>query len=212
MTEHIAGVAIPDSRLAREATQLVQDCAGQLLYHHSRRVFLFGVLQGQRLGLNPDSELLYVAAMFHDLGLTPRYRSPDRRFEIDGAEQARDFLTAHGVAETDVRRVWNAIALHTTPAIPAYMEPEIALVTAGVELDVLGVGHDQLSTQDREEILAAHPRRGFKTRIVQAFAEGIAHKPQTTFGNIKADVLDRCLPGFVRPNFVEMIDSSPWPE
>jgi HD domain-containing protein len=138
-----------------------------------------GCSRPARLGLSPDYELLYVAAVFHDLGLTPRYRSPDRRFEIDGAEQARDFLTAHGVAETDVRLVWNAIALHTTPAIPAYMEPETGLVTAGVELDVLGLGHDQLSTQDREEMLAAHPRHASRHRSFRGLRNPspTSHKP-----------------------------------
>src|SRR6476661_891606 len=134
MPETIAGIDIPDSRLASEATELVRDVASPLLFHHSRRVFLFGSLQGNRLGLTPDPELLYVGAMFHDLGLTEKYRRTDQRFEIDGADEARRFLHAHGVAGEPADRVWTAIALHTTPEIPLHMAPEVALVTRGVEL------------------------------------------------------------------------------
>ncbi|MGC1806289.1 MAG: HD domain-containing protein, partial [Mycobacterium sp.] len=108
------------------------------------RVYLFGMLQGLRRGLKPDLELLYVGAMFHDLGLTQTYRTTRQRFEIDGANEARRFLTGHGVGADDVGRVWTAIALHTTPGVPEFMEPEIALVTAGVETDVLGIGRDDL--------------------------------------------------------------------
>ena len=51
MTETIAGITIPDSTLAREATELVRDVATDLVFHHSRRVYLFGSLRGQEQGL-----------------------------------------------------------------------------------------------------------------------------------------------------------------
>jgi hypothetical protein len=139
MTESIAGAVIPDSHVVSEATQLVREVASPLLFDHSRRVHLFGMLQGQRRGLKPDPELLYVGAMFHDLGLTEKYRTEHQRFEVDGADEARRFLTSHGISEDAATRVWTAIALHTTPGIPEFMAPEIALVTAGVQTDVLGI-------------------------------------------------------------------------
>ena len=76
----IAGIAIPDSTLVRAATEYIRDAEDDLLFDHSRRVFLFGALRGQRLGLQPDLELLYVASMFHDIGLTERYRTSELRF------------------------------------------------------------------------------------------------------------------------------------
>lgn len=212
MTERIAGVDVPDSALAKEATELVRDTASPLVYDHSRRVFLFGALQGGRRGLSYDPELLYVGAMFHDLGLTGSYRGSMQRFEIDGADAARDFVRRHGLSEDSARIVWTAIALHTTPEIPSRMEPEVALVTAGVEFDVLGLGLDAVPDEVRAEVVAAHPRPDFKRRILQAFTEGIEHRPDTTFGNVKADVLDRFSPGFVRTNFVDVIEGSAWPE
>jgi HD superfamily phosphodiesterase len=201
-------VAVPDSRLAREATELIRGAQSDLLYNHSLRVYSFGALQGNRLGLSYDPELLFIGAMFHDIGLVEGHRSEHDRFEVDGANAAREFLNAHGVAPDAVRIVWDAIALHTTPGIPEHKEPEVALVTKGVELDVLGMGYDEISAEDREAVLAAYPRVDFKESIIQAFADGMKDRPETTFGTMNDDVLAEKLPGFVRANFCEIIRSS----
>ena len=208
--KQIAGISIPDSALANKATELVRDTESTLLFDHSLRVYLFGALQGLRQGLKYDPELLYIGAIFHDMGLTEKYRSPAERFEVDGANAARRFLEQHGLPETSIEVVWDAIALHTTPGIPKWKKPEVALVTAGVEFDVLGLGYHDVSAEAREQVLAAFPRVDFKREIVRAFADGISHKPETAFGNVKADVLAKLLPGYVRPNFCEMIAASPF--
>ena len=208
----IADIEIPDSKLVTEATELVRDLTDELIYNHSRRVFLFGSVNGQAQDLKYDPELLYVGAMFHDLGLTEGYRQSMQRFEIDGADAAADFLRKQGIADDDATLVWTAIALHTTPEIPYHMRPEIALVTAGVEADVLGIALDKIPAATRAEIVAAHPRPDFKNRILRAFTEGIEHRPDTTFGNVKADVLERFVPGFQRGNFVDVILDSEWTE
>jgi hypothetical protein len=209
-TSTIAGIAIPDSTLANDTTALVREIESDLLYHHSLRVFVFGSLQGQRRGLAYDPELLYLGAMFHDVGLVEGHRSNNDRFEVDGANAARDFLKQRGIPADAIRVVWDAIALHTTPGIPEHKEPEVALVTAGVELDVLGLGYHDITDAQREQVLSALPRVDFKQQIIQAFGAGIAHKPQTAFGNVKADVLERTLPGYQRPNFCEAILTSPF--
>jgi HD superfamily phosphodiesterase len=202
-------VRVPDSRLALEATELIRSVESDLLYNHSLRVYAFGARPGARRGLRYDPELLYIGAMFHDIGLVEGHRSTHDRFEVDGANAARKFLADHGVTGDALRIVWDAIALHTTPGIPQYKEAEVALVTAGVELDVLGFGYDDISADDREAVLAAYPRVDFKEAIIQAFADGIAHRPETAFGNVKADVLAEKLPGYDRPNFCTLIRASP---
>lgn len=207
-----ADVRVPGTKLAREATQLIRDTTSDLVYDHSRRVYFFGSLQGRNRDLSFDPELLYIGAMFHDVGLGERFHHSGRRFEVDSADEARRFLQAHGVPEDSVRRVWTSIALHTTPGIPEFMEPEVALVTAGVEYDVLGIGYDDIPEADRAEIVALHPRPQFKRRILEAFTEGIRPKPETTFGNVKADVLEHFVPGFERGDFVRTILDSPWEE
>jgi hypothetical protein len=208
----VAGVTVPDTKLAREATELIRDRTSDLVYNHSRRVFWWGSLQGGNRGLSFDPELLYIGAMFHDLGLNAEFRDSGRRFEVNSADEARHFLQGHGVPEDSIRRVWTAIALHTTPGIPEFMEPEVALVTAGVEYDVLGIGYHDISDTDRAAITALHPRPDFKRQILQAFTDGMEPRPDTTFGTVNADVLQRFVPGFQRGNFVDIIETSDWPE
>src|SRR5689334_13370216 len=212
-TQTIAGIAIPDTQLVRDTTEYIRDVEDDLLFHHSRRVFYFGALQGLRRGLQPDLELLYVGAMFHDIGLTDGYRTSSQlRFEVDGADAARDFLLQRGVDEAAARKVWLGIALHTTPGVPEFLEPEIALVTAGVETDVLGIGLDNLTPDDLSAVTAAHPRPDFKNRILRAFTEGVRQRPASTFGTVNADVLAHFDDSFVREDFVEVILANKWPE
>ena len=210
--QHIAGIVVPDTPLVREITEYIRDTEDELLFNHSRRVFLFGALQGSRRGLQPDLELLYAGAMFHDIGLTEGFRSSMLRFEVDGANTARDFLLQRGVDDTAARNVWLSIALHTTPGVPEFLEPEIALVTAGVETDVLGIGRNDLSSDAIEAVTAAHPRPDFKNRILRAFTDGMKHRPRSTFGTVNADVLQHFDTSFVRDDFVEIILSNSWPE
>ncbi|MBY4946945.1 HD domain-containing protein [Cupriavidus respiraculi] len=212
MTDIIAGIRVPDSAMARAATELVRDTEDDLLYHHSRRVFFWGALTGRRRALAFDPELLYVGAMFHDMGLTEPHASPDLRFEVDGANAARRFLQEYGIAERDIDEVWAAIALHTTPGIPQHMRPTIALVTAGVEMDVLGLCYHDFTAEQRDHVCRHHPREhNFKQGIIDHFAEGTRRKPQTTFGNVKADVLALKDPDYQRINFCSLILGSAWP-
>ncbi|MEE2853754.1 MAG: HD domain-containing protein [Actinomycetota bacterium] len=208
----IAGIHVPDSSLAREATEFIRDTEDELLFNHSRRVFFFGALQGMRRGLQPNPELLYVAAMFHDLGLTERYRDSQVRFEVDGADAARDFLINHGVDEAEAAKVWLGIALHTTPGVPEFMAPEVALLQAGVEVDVVGVGREELAPEALAAVTAAHPRPQFKQRILAAFNDGMKHRPRTTDGTMNADVLAHFDPAFERVDFVDHILHNSWPE
>ncbi|WP_144639330.1 HD domain-containing protein [Bordetella genomosp. 13] len=211
MSLNVDGITIPDSQLAREITELVRDTASPLLFHHSSRVYYFGALAGKRRGLAFDPELLYCGCMFHDMGLTHKHSSACERFEVDGANCARDFLSSRGIAQQDVDTVWTAIALHTTPGIPQHMHPVVALVTAGVEMDVLGLTYPEYPAAQREAIVAAHPRGNrFKEDIIQAFHDGIRHKPATTFGNVKADVLADKDPAFRPGNFCQVIRGSGW--
>ena len=207
----VEGIHVPDSSLAREITQFVRDTESELLFHHSSRVYYWGALAGKRRGLKFDRELLYTGAMFHDMGLTPAHSTAHERFEVDSANTARDFLRSHGIAEVDVDTVWTAIALHTTPGIPQHMHPVVALVTAGVEMDVLGLSYADYSDAEREAVVHAHPRTGrFMEDIIQAFYDGNKHKPGTTFGNVNADVLADKDPAFKRVNFCGVIRGSAW--
>jgi hypothetical protein len=207
----VAGVSIPDSKMARDLTQLIRDTESELLFNHSTRVYLFGALTGRRQGLHFDPELLYVGAMFHDIGLTEGYRRSQNRFEVDGANAARDFLRSYGIPETSVDLVWDAIALHTTPGIPEHKKAEVALVTSGVEMDVLGLAYGQFTDEQREAVVMAYPRGGdFKNEIIRSFYDGMKHRPDSTFGTVNDDVLAHFDPSFRRTDFCSVILQSSW--
>jgi hypothetical protein len=210
MPTAIASVAIPDTKLAREIQEFVRDTDTELLFNHSSRVYYFAALAGKRKDLHFDAELLYASAMFHDVGLMPSH-STANRFEVDGANAARNFLKERSVAPQDIDNVWTAIALHTTPGIPEFMHPVVALLTCGVEMDVLGIAYDQYPDAVRNAVVAQYPRTpNFKEDIIQAFYGGFHKKPDTTFGTVNADVLADKDPKFVRDNFCSIIRSSAW--
>jgi len=207
----IAGIKIPDSAMARAATELIRDTESELLFHHSTRVFLFGALTGERKPVKYDPELLYIGAMFHDIGLTYQFRTSQNRFEVDSANAARGFLQNYRIPEDEIDAVWDAIALHTTPGIPQFKKPVVQLVTAGVEMDVLGLGYDDFTEEQRTLVVSAHPRgENFKEQIIDAFNEGMRHRPDSTFGTVNDDVLALKDPAFRRMNFCSIILGNAW--
>lgn len=208
----VAGIHIPDSSIAKQATDLLLTYGNEFLFNHSLRVFLFASLNAQKSTIEHDSELLFVSSVFHDLGLTKEYSSPDLRFEVDGANAAREFLKGHGFPERSLQLVWDTIALHTTIGIAEHKEAEVALMYSGVGLDVMGEGYENLSDEHRNEIISVFPRTDFKKNIIPAFFSGFEHKTDTTFGNIKADVCAFMIPNFHRKNFCDCILHSPWTE
>ncbi|MDB5604909.1 MAG: hypothetical protein JWP25_1809 [Bradyrhizobium sp.] len=182
MADSFSGIKVPDSKIAREDAELVRQHESELLFNHSVRVFLFGAMKGIRQNLKFDSELLYVAALFHDLGLVDAYHTDAKRFEVDGADAAREFLRSHGIPDSKTDLVWEAIALHTTLGIPQYMRPEIALTNAGVLVDVIGIGYDEYTPEQRNQIIAAFPRGdNFMSDFIQVQTCSALKKPTTTF-------------------------------
>ncbi|CUU22237.1 metal dependent phosphohydrolase CDS [Bradyrhizobium sp.] len=182
MSEITEAAVIPDSKLARAITEYIRDTETDLLFNHSSRVYQFGTMAGVRRGLTFDRELLYAGAMFHDIGLMPGHGSQHERFEVDGAHAARDFLRSHGISEADAYTVWTAIALHTTPGVPQHMHPVVALVTAGVEMDVLGLTYDEYSDAEREAVVKPcwsrrRPRRRTSRCASERTRRAHAHGP-----------------------------------
>ena len=210
MAEVVAGIKIPDSKIAREAAELVRQHQTDMLFNHSIRVYVFGALKGIGRNLKFDPELLYVAALFHDLGLADAYDSATRRFEVDGADAARGFLRSHGIPEPKADLVWEAIALHATPGIPPYMRPEIALTHAGVIMDVLGFEYDDYTPEQRDEVIAALPRGDFKNEFIEVQTSSALRKPQTTFGTVNVEYIEYRDPTFRKPNVCNLIHNAPW--
>ncbi|ESY94338.1 HD domain-containing protein [Mesorhizobium sp. LNHC209A00] len=207
----VPGAQIPKSKLARDAAQFVRDTEGDLLFQHSTRVYLWAALTGKREGLAFDPQLLYVAAMFHDFGLTAAYKDSHLRYEVDGANAARDFLRSHGISEADSERVWLAIALHTTNGISAHLFPVAALVAEGANMDLVGAGYDDFTAEQRDAVEAAYPHTAqFAEDFLQALYNSLKHRPETTQGTGLADVLAYKDPHFSRRDFSSLMRNSHW--
>jgi HD superfamily phosphodiesterase len=209
--DEAAGIKIPDSKLARDAAQLIRDSEGDLLFQHSTRVYYWAALAGKRRGLTYDPERLYVAAMFHDFGLTAAYGQSHLRFEVDGANAARGFLRSRGVREADSEKIWLAIALHTTNGISPQLFPIAALLAEGANMDLVGAGYDDFTAAQRDAVEAAlpHPPH-FAENFMQALYDSLKHRPETTQGTGLADVMAYTDPSFVRRDFSKLMRNSRW--
>jgi hypothetical protein len=205
----ISDIKLPDSQLARAATQFVRDTENDLLFQHSTRVYIWGALAGKRKGLTFDPELLYTAAMFHDVGLTSGFQESQLRYEVDGANAARDFLRSQGMSESDTEKVWLAIAVHTTPGISPHLHPVAALTAEGVMMDLAGVGYDEFTDAQRQAVAKAYPRPPqFGEDMLQSFYDGIKHRPETTQATGLADVMAYKDPEFHRYDFASQMRNS----
>jgi hypothetical protein len=207
--KEVAGIKLPDSKLAREATDYVRALSAPVVFNHVLRTFLFGELLGRAKKLTFDDELLYFGAVLHDLGQTEKFMG-EQRFEVDGADAAAEFLKDQGAPKESIEVVWDAVALHTSRGIVERKRPEIALVSAGAGADVLGLGIDQLPQEAVAHVIAAFPRPDFKKRYQKVTAEIVARKPETATGNFLAEVGERHVPGYRAPHFCDLMDAAPF--
>jgi hypothetical protein len=201
---------VPDTQLAREATGLLREFSTPLLFNHSHRVFFWAHEFGRKAGDKFDVELLFVCAAFHDFGLLKKFSSAEDRFEVDGANAARQFLEYHDVPSARIQVAWDAISLHTTPGIVAYNPIEVELLYNGVGLDVLGIGYELFPEELRKKVVAEYPRADFKQQIAPAFLGGIEYKTQTTEGTCNEDICSHYIRNYKRSNFYEQIQNSPF--
>lgn len=167
-------LAAPDTRLCNEATEFARRCESPLLFNHSLRSYMFGVAVGRHLGMQVDLELLYLAAVLHDVGLCPEHAGAGS-FEVRGATVARDFLLAAGLPAPRADRVHEAIARHATVGLADRGPAELALVHFGAGVDVIGYHAEDVAAQTRADVVAAYPRLNFK-RDFGALMEGEARR------------------------------------
>jgi hypothetical protein len=209
--EDVSGIKLPDDKLAQDVATMVRDAEGDLLFQHSMRVYYWAALAGKRKGLDVDPELLFVAAMFHDFGLTAAYGESHLRYEVDGANAARDFLRSHGVSEADSQKVWLAIALHTTNGISPHLYPLAILLAEAANMDLVGAGYNEFTDAQRDAVEAVHPHPPqFADAFLQALYDSLKHRPETTQGTGLADVLAYKDPNFRRRDFSSLMLNSQW--
>jgi hypothetical protein len=205
----VGGLVAPDSALSRKAAALAARAHAPALLNHVHRTWWFGEFIGRQRSMKYDRELVYVASLLHDLGLS-HHHAGDKRFEVDGADAAGRFLREHDYPMDKTELVWDAIALHSSADIADRREPEVALVHFGAHVDVMGLRLDEIPRDLVEDILALYPRIGFKAAFTEALAEVARRKPHTAIGTGLADISRRLKPGLVIPDVCDLIHAAPF--
>jgi hypothetical protein len=206
-----AGIKVPDTALVRDAIDLSRSLLEPFLFNHVMRSWLFGISLSEAAEVTPDAELLAVAAILHDLGLTERYTA-ENRFEVDGANAAREFMKDRGISAQKTQVVWDAIALHTTPTLALHKEPEVVMTHSGIAVDVLGAGLDRIPQKKQRAIQTAFPRLAFKDEFKGCLCNVVRQKPMTAIDNILRDFGIRNVEGFTPPNFADLVAGAPFSE
>jgi hypothetical protein len=206
----VAGIALVDSKIAAEATKLARETSAPFLFNHALRTFLFAALIGKASGLKVDDELLYIACILHDIGLTEQFMG-DLPFEIQGAQMARQFLEGHGLTKDKSAIVWDGIAMHAS-AIAQFKQPEVALVGAGAGADVLGPDYSMIKKSDADEVVRAFPRLKFKNEFVRTCADVARRHQRGARDGFMRDIAEKYVAGFHCPSICDGIVHAPFEE
>jgi hypothetical protein len=206
----VAGVRLVDSKIAKDATQLGREAYPPYLFNHAVRTFLFGSLIGQKLRQKFDEEVLYLACILHDLGLTERFDG-ELPFEIQGAEAAKTFLEQQTYAKDKLGIVWDGIAMHAS-VIGHYKQAEIRLVGEGAGTDVVGPDSSQVTKPEVDEILQAFPRLEFKNSFLKTCAGVVRRHPGGATRSFMRDIGERYVPEFHPENFCDLVAHAPFPQ
>lgn len=205
----IGGITAPDSDLVRKAAALAAQAHEPIILNHVHRTYWFAEFLGKKRQMKYDRELVYLASLLHDLGLSHDHTA-DKRFEVDGADAASRFLHAHDYPKAKTDIVWDAIALHSSADIAERREPEVALVHFGAHVDVMGLRIEEITPQLIDDTLALYPRVGFKKAFTEALAEVARKKPYTAIGTGLADIGRRLVPGLEIPNVCDLLLNAPF--
>jgi len=206
----LAGIEVPDSPIITRALDYAKQYSEPALYNHAVRSWLFAVRLGQLQGIEQDAEVVAVGTLLHDLSLTDHFSGSHRRFEVEGADVARDFAREQGLDQRRVQLVWDTVALNSTPSIAFYKEPEVALSTAGIGLDWGGFQYDQIPADEMKSILTAFPRLGMKQSFIDSVCRIVKSRPETTYDNFVRDFGERFVPGYTRPSTVDFLLNAPF--
>jgi hypothetical protein len=209
-TRVLAGITVSDTPLITRALDYARDYSEPVLFNHAVRSWLFAVRLGQRRGITHDAEVVAVGSLLHDLGLTDYFSGGHRRFEVEGADAAREFARGQGLDDRRVQLVWDTVALNSTPSLALYKEAEVALCTAGIVLDFGGPQYDQIPPDEMKGILAAFPRLGMKRSFTDSVCRIIKTRPETTYDNFARDFGDRFVPGYKAPSTVDFLMNAPF--
>ncbi len=207
----IAGVVVPATSPVLHAIEFAREHCEPYLFNHVMRSWLFAVLAAQQKGTAHDEQVLAIATLLHDVGLESAFDG-SLRFEVEGANAARTFALAQGMAAPQAQLIWDGVALNSTPSIGLYKEPEVALCTVGIGMDWGGWGYESLTAEQAGTIVDAFPRLGMKQKFAHAVCRIVESRPQTTYDNFARDFGERFVAGYRRPSTVDLLMQAPFNE
>ena len=208
-TRLLAGVRVPDSEPVSQAMAYAREHTEPFLFNHVMRSWLFPISLAEIDRTSHDAEVLAVATVLHDLGLSHTFNGT-LRFEVEGANAARDFAFDIGIDRPRAQLIWDAVALNSTPSLALHKEPEVALCSAGTVLDWSGQGAARLSAARVSAILEAFPRLEMKQRFTHAICCIVKSRPETTYDNFARDFGERFVPGYEAPSTVDYLLNAPF--
>lgn len=207
----LAGISVPDTQLVQRALDYARGECEPYLFNHVVRSWLFAERIGQLRNIDHDAEVVAVGTLLHDLTLNQRFNGP-RRFEIEGADLARVFARQGGVDERRAQLIWDSVALNSTPSIGLYKEAEVALCTAGICLDVVGLQYEIIPATEIASIVKEFPRLDMKRRMTRCFCHIAETRPETTYDNFVRDFGERYVAGYRAPSSVDFVEHAPFDE
>lgn len=211
VTRMLAGISVPNTPIVDQAVDLARQRCDPYLFNHAVRSWLFAVRLAQAERIEHDEEVLAVGTLLHDITLNERFSGP-RRFEVEGADEARDFAMRIGFDKRRAQLVWDSVALNSTPSIGLFKEPEVALCTTGIGLDVIGYRYDAVPPNEIATILAQFPRLDMKQKMTKCFCCIVEKSPETTYDNFAGDFGERFVPGYKAPSVVDLVLGAPFDE
>jgi hypothetical protein len=205
----LAGVSVPDTPLVQQALEYARRECEDYLFNHVVRSWLFAARLGQLRNIDHDAEVVAVGTLLHDITLNEHFDGP-RRFEVEGADLARAFSRQSGVDERRAQLIWDSVALNSTPSIGLYKEAEVALCTAGICLDVVGLKYETIPEAEIARIVGEFPRLEMKRRMTKCFCHIAQTHPETTYDNFARDFGERFVPGYRAPSSVDFVANAPF--
>jgi hypothetical protein len=207
----LAGIQVPATPVVDRAMEYARKTCEPYLFNHVVRSWLFAARIGQLQNIEHDAEVVAVGTLLHDITLNEHFAGP-RRFEVEGADLARTFATDIGFDKRRAQLIWDSVALNSTPSIGLYKEAEVALCTAGVCLDVVGLQYGVIPSDEMKRIVGEFPRLAMKSRMTRCFCSIARRHPQTSYDNFVRDFGERFVPGYQSPSAVDLVMNTPFDE
>lgn len=210
-TRLLADVSVPDSPLITAAIEYAQRLSEPYLFNHAMRSWLFAELMGRAKGITCDREVVAIGTILHDIGLTAGVSGPNR-FEVNGANAARSFISGRGLSDRRAQLIWDLVALNSTVSLALHKEPEVAVGTMGIGLDYGGFGLDALQAGDVGRVLGAFPRLNMKDKFSETCCRLVKERPETSYDNFLHDFGERFVPGYKPVSTVDLLINAPFDE